>query len=97
MQEIDRRLAAVWFADIVGFTPLADRDEDAALETVAEFQATARNAVESRGGRVVKFLGDGALAEFASARTALEAALDLCRSFDEAFADLAAAREEGDW
>ena len=81
MQEIDRRLAAVWFADIVGFTPLADRDEDAALETVAEFQAAARKAVESRGGRVVKFLGDGALAEFASARTALEAALDLCRSF----------------
>ena len=45
MQEIDRRLAAVWFADIVGFTPLANRDEDAALETVAEFQAAAREAV----------------------------------------------------
>jgi class 3 adenylate cyclase len=60
MRDIDRRLAAVWFADIVGFTPLADRDEDAALEAVAAFQAAARKAVEGRGGRVVKFLGDGA-------------------------------------
>ena len=84
MRDIDRRLAAVWFADIVGFTTLAERDEDAALETVAAFQAAARKAVEGRGGRVVKFLGDGALAEFASARLALEAALELCRSFPEA-------------
>jgi TolB-like protein/class 3 adenylate cyclase len=81
MRDIDRRLAAVWFADIVGFTPLADRDEDAALEAVAAFQAAARKAIEGHGGRVVKFLGDGALAEFASARLALEAALELCHSF----------------
>lgn len=79
--DLDRRLAAVWFADMVGFTPLADSDEDAALEAVAEFQAAARRAIEGRGGRVVKFLGDGALAEFASARGALEAALALCGSF----------------
>lgn len=78
--ELDRRLAAVWFADIVGFTTLAESDEDAALEVVADFQTAARAAVDGRG-RLVKFLGDGALAEFASARTALEAALALCGSF----------------
>lgn len=77
---LDRRLAAVWFADIVGFTRLADRDEDAALAAVAEFQASARAAVEGRG-RLVKFLGDGALAEFASARSALEAAFALVGAF----------------
>lgn len=78
---LERRLAAVWFADIVGFTPLADSDEDAALQIVAEFQAAARVAVEGRGGRVVKFLGDGALAEFSSARSALDSALALSASF----------------
>ncbi|CAN5890753.1 adenylate/guanylate cyclase domain-containing protein [soil metagenome] len=67
----------MWFADLVGFTSLADSDEDAALTTVGEFQVAGRAAVEGRGGRVVKFLGDGALAEFASAR----AALALCASF----------------
>lgn len=46
--DLDRRLAAVWFADMVGFTPLADSDEDAALEAVAEFQAAARRAIEGR-------------------------------------------------
>ena len=81
MPDIERRLAAVWFADIVGFTTLADSDEDAALAAVAGFQAATRAAVESRRGRVVKFLGDGALAEFSSARTALDAALDLCATF----------------
>ncbi|HET6361805.1 MAG TPA: tetratricopeptide repeat protein [Gemmatimonadota bacterium] len=77
---LDRRLAAIWFADIVGFTTLADSDEDAALEAVKEFQGAARAAVEGRG-RVVKFLGDGALAEFASARAALEAAFALREAF----------------
>ncbi len=77
---LDRRLAAVWFADIVGFTRLADNDEDAALAAVAEFQRAMRAAVEGRG-RVVKFLGDGALAEFASARAALEAAFALRGAF----------------
>lgn len=42
-QGLDRRLAAVWFADIVEFTPLADSDEDAAL---AEF-GSARAALEA--------------------------------------------------
>ena len=77
---LDRRLAAVWFADIVGFTGLADADEDAALATVAEFQSAVRAAVEGRG-RVVKFLGDGVLVEFASARAALEAAFALRGAF----------------
>ncbi|HET7691643.1 MAG TPA: adenylate/guanylate cyclase domain-containing protein [Gemmatimonadota bacterium] len=78
--ELERRLAAVWFADIVGFTRLADSDEDAALAAVGEFQRATRAAVEGRG-RVVKFLGDGALAEFASARAALEAAFALRGAF----------------
>jgi TolB-like protein/class 3 adenylate cyclase/Tfp pilus assembly protein PilF len=77
---LDRRLAAIWFADIVGFTALAERDEDAALAMVAQFQSAARAAVKDRG-RVVKFLGDGALAEFASARSALEAAFALRDAF----------------
>ena len=63
---LDRRLAAVFFADLVDFTGLAERDEDTALEVVGGFQSAARAAVEGVGGRVVKFLGDGALAEFAS-------------------------------
>ncbi len=48
-----RRLAAVWFADIVGYTDLSARDENAALEVVDELQRIARYEVESRDGRIV--------------------------------------------
>jgi adenylate cyclase len=76
-----RRLAAVWFADIAGFTRLASEDEDRAMKLVSVFQATARETVERYGGHVVKFLGDGALAEFDSTEAAARAALELRSAF----------------
>ena len=51
VQEHTRRLAAVWFADISGYTALSGRDEDAALAVVAELQALSTRRVESHGGR----------------------------------------------
>lgn len=66
-----RRLAAVWFADIVGYTSLSARDEDAALAVVDEFQAASRAAVQAHGGRIVKFVGDAVLVVFESADSAL--------------------------
>jgi adenylate cyclase len=79
----ERRLAAVWFADIVGFTRLSSRDEDAALRLVEVFQAVTRKVVTSSGGTVVKFLGDGGLAVFPSADAAVRAGLDVQRAFEE--------------
>ena len=76
-----RRLAAVWFADIVGYTALSNRDEDAALSVVDELQRLSYAAVGDKG-RVVKFLGDGVLAVFASATRALEAATELRASLE---------------
>ncbi|CAN5269073.1 hypothetical protein BH23GEM4_BH23GEM4_17270 [soil metagenome] len=78
----ERRLAAVWFADIVGFSGLAATDERAAMGLVERFQTVTRAIVERRSGRLVKFTGDGALAEFSSTAAALEAALELAREFD---------------
>ncbi len=70
-----RRLAAVLFADIVGFTSLSSRDESASLRVVEHFERTVRDAAESQGGTVVKFMGDGALAHFPSTEAAVRAAL----------------------
>ena len=72
-----RRLAAVWFADVVGYSSLAARDEDRALRLVGLFHGATRDAVEQHHGRVVKFMGDGALAEFPSTDAAARAALRL--------------------
>lgn len=82
-----RRLVAVWFADIVGYSSLASRDETAALQQVQDFQTACREAVDAHGGRIVKFLGDGAFAEFPSTESAVRTALLV----SEIFSDRAAA------
>src|SRR5688572_25739843 len=86
-----RRLAAVWFADIVGYTTLSAQDEDAAMKVVGVFQRLANEIVPQYSGRIVKFVGDAALAEFASTDGAIRSALMLVERFqaDEA------AREHG--
>jgi len=77
-----RRLAAVWFADIVGYTALSNRDEDAAMRIVGAFQDVSRSTAEEHGGRVVKFIGDAVLTEFSSTDGALRSALDVLAAFE---------------
>jgi class 3 adenylate cyclase/TolB-like protein len=72
--QLRRHLAAVWFADIVGYTTLSERNEGEAVRLARSFQRAAREVVERFGGRVVKFLGDGALAEFPSSEMAVRSA-----------------------
>src|SRR5271156_1187616 len=61
-----RRLAAIMFTDLVGFTRLAQRDEEEALRLRAEHQVLVRPLFAAHGGREVKSLGDGFLIEFSS-------------------------------
>jgi len=77
----ERRLAAVLFADVAGYTELSSHDEDLALSMIQAFQGISRKLVGEKGGRVVKFLGDGMLAEFSSLDAAVNAAHALQNSF----------------
>jgi TolB-like protein len=65
----------------VGYSALSARDHQAALRLVGSFQSTARTAAEAHEGRVVKFLGDGVLVEFASSGMAVRAAQAMTREF----------------
>ena len=76
---VRHRLAAIWFADLVDYSRLSATDQAGAMRLVARFQDAARAAVGAYGGRVVKFLGDGALAEFPSTEQAVRSA-DALRS-----------------
>ncbi len=78
-----RRLAAVCFADIVGYTSLSSRNEDGALQVVSAFQEITRSSTDAHGGRVVKFMGDGVLVEFPSTDSAVRAALALLDGFNQ--------------
>ncbi|MFN2421351.1 MAG: adenylate/guanylate cyclase domain-containing protein [Gemmatimonadota bacterium] len=81
MTRIAHHLAAVWFADIAGYTTLASRDEDEAVRLVNRLQEIARGSVEGHGGRVVKFVGDAVLASFPSTDDAVRAALEVQGQF----------------
>jgi class 3 adenylate cyclase/TolB-like protein len=78
---VHRRLAALIFADIVDFSGLSARDEAEALRLVPVFQSATREVVGMFGGRVVKFLGDGVIAEFPSTGNAIGAAAGLMDAF----------------
>src|SRR5437773_1628425 len=74
---LSRRLVAVWFADIVGYSARAAEDETSALRLVEILQTFSRETVRRYGGRVVKFIGDAVLAEFPSTDLAVRAAVAL--------------------
>jgi class 3 adenylate cyclase len=73
---VERRLAAILAADVVGFSALMERDEEG---TYARIGSLRREVIEPRlsqhQGRLIKTTGDGFLAEFASPIAALGCAL----------------------
>jgi adenylate cyclase len=74
-QKIERRLAAILGADIVGYSALMGRAEEETHRRVgAEIDRVFRE-IEKSHGRVFTFAGDGAMAEFPSAIEALKCAM----------------------
>jgi adenylate cyclase len=84
MDPVERRLAAVLAADVVGYTRLMGEDE---AGTHARLKALRKNLIEPKiaehRGRVVKLTGDGALVEFASVIDAMRCAVEVQRSIAE--------------
>jgi adenylate cyclase len=72
-----RRLAAIVFTDMVGYTSLAQRDETLALQLLEEQRSFVRSALPKFKGREVKTIGDGFLLVFASALQATQFAISL--------------------
>ena len=80
-QRVQRRLAAILAADVVGYSALMQRAEEA---TYAEFERLKREVIEPglsrHDGRLIKTTGDGALAEFASPTAAVRCAVEIQES-----------------
>jgi len=78
-----RRLAAIMFTDIAGYTAMTQADETGALQLLEEQQEILGPILEAHGGRQVKSTGDGFLIEFPNALDAVECGVDLQRHIHE--------------
>jgi len=70
----NRHLAAIMFVDIVGYSTLMYKNESKALKCVKKFEEIFRSNVPQVGGKLIKFLGDGSMAEFPTALAAVTCA-----------------------
>src|SRR5829696_9013345 len=81
---MERRLAAIMAADVVGYSRLIRTDEDGTLATLKSLRSDLIcPKIAEHHGRVVKLLGDGLLAEFASVVEAVRAAAEVQQALAE--------------
>jgi adenylate cyclase len=78
-----RRLAAIMFTDVVGFTALNQTDGSAALKLLDLHNRLLRPFFPKFNGREIKTVGDSFLVEFESALEATHCAIEIQRSLHE--------------
>jgi adenylate cyclase len=83
LTEGKRRLAAIMFTDMIGYTALGQRNESLSLALIDEQRKLIRPILNKHNGREVKTIGDGILVEFSSALDAVRCSYDIQRSARE--------------
>jgi adenylate cyclase len=83
MPEHFHRLAAILFADIVGYTAMMQEDEAAAVEKINRFREVLEMIAEGLDGTIIQYYGDGSLLLFNSSTDAVECAKLLQEDLNE--------------
>ena len=78
-----RKLAAVMFTDIVGYTTLMSRDEQKALALLQRNRDMQKSLAEKHNGEFLKEMGDGTLLCFQSALDAVRCAMEIQKSLKD--------------
>ncbi len=76
-EPVDRKLAAILSADVVGYSRLMAGDEEATIRAITARREEVELHVRQHRGRLVDFTGDNFLAEFGSVVQALECAVEI--------------------
>ena len=78
-----RRLAAIMFTDMAGYSALSQKNETVALELLNEHRKLLREAFRQHGGREIEAVGDGFFVEFPSALEAARCAVNIQRTLHD--------------
>ena len=73
---VERRLAAIFAADVAGYSRLMERDEVGTLRTLTAHRQIMDRLIAEHGGRIANTAGDSVLAEFPSAVDAVQCAVE---------------------
>jgi predicted ATPase/class 3 adenylate cyclase len=76
-EALDRRLAAVMFTDMVGYTALMQSDERLAVDRRERYWVALERQHDGLGGTIVQRLGDGSMSMFPSSLAAVRAAVGI--------------------
>ncbi len=87
-ERVQRRLAAILAADVVGYSRMMSSDESATLSRLKSLRSEVFDPkIEQYGGRIFKTTGDGALAEFGSAVGAVQCSVEIQRELAQRNSD----------
>lgn len=84
-----RRLSAILFTDIEGYSRMMQNDERRTLELLVEHNAILMPVMEKHGGKIIKTVGDAILAVFDSCLSAVDASVEIQESLKNRALDAA--------
>ena len=94
--ESKRRLAAVMFTDIIGYSALVQNDESQALEVKSIYKDSSDRLIAEYDGKIINYYGDGMVSIFESTVSAVRCACQLQKIFIENSIPVRVGIHEGD-
>jgi adenylate cyclase len=83
-----RKLAAIFSADVVGYSRLMEDDEEATIQTLNAYRKSISTLIQQHRGRLVDVTGDNLMAEFSSVVDAVGCAVEMQKEMSERNAEL---------